>query len=359
MSNLVPIKGNMPAVMAKALKGNVKEAVEDLSGGIVSGFPLISFRGKTWRVRKGGEESNYVDADGDAVQSIEVVILRANPRPSKLYYDKAYVEGDATPPKCWSADGIKPDKGVPEPQSKTCQSCPHNEWGSKITPQGTKTRACSDSRRLAVAFLHEIEEKGEDAHKLLLRVPAASLNPLKDYAEKVLAPKGALYFAVVTKIGFDVNAQFPKLTFKALRFLTDEEAEIVVKLREDEEVHRILAESIELAEAVKVEMTTKTTRTTTRTRPRRPRRRRPRRRPRRSPSRRTTAPHPRLPRRPLPSVAVRTSTACSRGSWATKTRTNNDSGGWDILSHSLWGQVNGIARFPVRCRAVRVAGRSP
>jgi hypothetical protein len=252
MSNLVPIKGNMPAVMAKALKGNVKEAVEDLSGGIVSGFPLISFRGKTWRVRKGGEESNYVDADGDAVQSIEVVILRANPRPSKLYYDKAYVEGDATPPKCWSADGIKPDKGVPEPQSKTCQSCPHNEWGSKITPQGTKTRACSDSRRLAVAFLHEIEEKGEDAHKLLLRVPAASLNPLKDYAEKVLAPKGALYFAVVTKIGFDVNAQFPKLTFKALRFLTDEEAEIVVKLREDEEVHRILAESIELAEAVKV-----------------------------------------------------------------------------------------------------------
>jgi hypothetical protein len=253
MSNLVPIKGNMPAVMAKALKGNVKEAVEDLSGGIVSGFPLISFRGKTWRVRKGGEESNYVDADGDAVQSIEVVILRANPRPSKLYYDKAYVEGDATPPKCWSADGIKPDKGVPEPQSKTCQSCPHNEWGSKITPQGTKTRACSDSRRLAVAFLHEIEEKGEDAHKLLLRVPAASLNPLKDYAEKVLAPKGALYFAVVTKIGFDVNAQFPKLTFKALRFLTDEEAEIVVKLREDEEVHRILAESIELAEAVKVE----------------------------------------------------------------------------------------------------------
>jgi hypothetical protein len=253
MSNLVPIKGNMPAVMAKALKGNVREAVEDLSGGIVSGFPLISFRGKTWRVRKGGEESNYVDADGDAVQSIEVVILRANPRPSKLYYDKAYVEGDATPPKCWSADGIKPDKGVPEPQSKTCQSCPHNEWGSKITPQGTKTRACSDSRRLAVAFLHEIEEKGEDAHKLLLRVPAASLNPLKDYAEKVLAPKGALYFAVVTKIGFDVNAQFPKLTFKALRFLTDEEAEVVVKLREDEEVHRILAESIELAEAVKVE----------------------------------------------------------------------------------------------------------
>jgi len=248
MSNLVPIKGNLPAAMAKALKGNVKEAVEDLSGGIISGFPLVSFRGKTWRVRKGGEESNYVDEDGDAVQSIEVVILRANPRPSKLFYDKAYVEGDATPPKCWSADGVKPDKGVPEPQSKTCQSCPNNEWGSKITPQGTKTRACSDSRRLAVAFLHEINEKGEDAHKLLLRIPAASLNPLKDYAEKVLAPKGALYYAVVTKIGFDVNAQYPKLTFKALRFLTDEEAEVVLKLREDDDVHRILAESIELSE---------------------------------------------------------------------------------------------------------------
>jgi hypothetical protein len=89
-------------------------------------------------------------AGGQPLFSLDVVLLKANPQLSKLYYSKAYAEGDDGAPDCSSANGITPDSGVPNPQSASCAGCPQNVWGSKITPQGTKTKACADMRRLAV-----------------------------------------------------------------------------------------------------------------------------------------------------------------------------------------------------------------
>ena len=44
----------LPASLA-ALFGDVSAHVDDLSGGVQSGFPVISYRGKVWRIRKGGD----------------------------------------------------------------------------------------------------------------------------------------------------------------------------------------------------------------------------------------------------------------------------------------------------------------
>lgn len=254
-TNLVPLsKTQLPAHLRRASE-TARATSTELSAGVTAGFPIISYRGKVWRIRKSGEEIPYVDRNGDPIQSIELVFVRSNKIPSKTFYKGKYKEGDQSPPTCWSSDGVKPDAGVKEKQHAACATCPRNQWGSRITEDGKKGRECSDVRRMAVVFADELRRKGADSHLFLMRVPPASLNPLKDYADKVLGPAGVEYFAVATRVGFDAQASHPKLSFRvavendAPRFLSEEEYTAVLQLRDSEDAHRILSESAELAEA--------------------------------------------------------------------------------------------------------------
>lgn len=229
------------------------DVAKEFAGGVQSGFGVISYRGGTWRVRQSGEEQVYVDTEGDAIQSIRVVMIQSNERPSKTYYEGKYKEGDSSKPQCWSANGVAPDADVPNPVNAACASCPMNVWGSRITEQGNKTRACQDVRRCAVTFEHEIEAVAngqkavDELPVMLLRIPPASLNPLKDYAVKVLGPKGLPVYVLVTKIGFDTSVAYPKLTFKGERFLSETEFGTVEGLRDSDMVRRILDTSAEHA----------------------------------------------------------------------------------------------------------------
>lgn len=242
---IVNVHSAVPAAIQKLMAVAGAETYNELAGGVLASFPIISYRGKVWRIKKGGEEQDILNDEGDPVPSIEVVLVKSNPQPSKIYYAKNYEEGDNSRPDCWSADGYKPDSNVQKPVCKTCAACPNNVWGSKIAQNGNKTKACSDARRMVVVSKQELEEKGAEAPLYLLRTPPATLNPLKDYAEKVLKPKGIPYFAVTTKIGFDSSVAYPKMTFAAKRFLSDEEAEAIIHLRDSEDARRILAESEE------------------------------------------------------------------------------------------------------------------
>ena len=250
MTALIKANPQLPAAIAKLAALATPETFNELSGGVTSGFPIISYKGKVWRIRKAGEEQMHLDDDGNAMPTIDVVLVQANPMPSKIFYDKQYEEGSNDTPRCFSNDGMKPDPSVQNPISAVCASCPNNVWGSKITPNGKKTRACSDARRMAVVFANDLYENGVNCQKFLLRVPPASLNPLKDYAEKVLAPKGIPFFGIVTRIGFDPQAAHPQLTFKPARFVNDEEAEAIAQLRGSEDIRRILAEAQEFPAAV-------------------------------------------------------------------------------------------------------------
>ena len=251
MNDIVTAQAQLPA----HLQGVVgQEVFDEFAGGVQSGFPVISYRGKVWRVRKSGEEQMHVDADGNALPTIEVVLLKSNERPSKTCYDSGYTEGDNAKPACWSSDGVKPDSGVPVKKSPLCAPCPANVWGSKMTEQGKPSRQCQDVRRCAVAFVHQLEEVAagtravEDVDVLLLRVPPASLNPLKDYAETVLKPKGIPPYVLSTKIGFDADVAYPRFTFKGARFLNEQEFEAASALRSGDEAKRVLNESQEHVE---------------------------------------------------------------------------------------------------------------
>ena len=252
MAKELVVKGaNLPAHLKKA--ANARAAAKEFSGGVQSGFPVLGYRGKTWRVKQSGEEQVYTDEDGDAVQSIHLVLIRSNENLSKTYYKGKYTEGDNSKPTCWSASGIRPDPNVPNPVSSKCQGCPMNVWGSRVSDEGKKQKACQDVRRMAVIMDHELEavatgEKDiDDAAVFLLRVPGGSLNPLKDYVEKKLLPKGGILpYMLVTRVGFDTDAAYPRFTFKGARFLDEDEFSTVEELRDSDIVKRIINEAAEL-----------------------------------------------------------------------------------------------------------------
>lgn len=198
------------------------EANTDLSSGVSSGFPILSFKGKVWHVVEGENRTLVANEDGEPRSSIELVILKSNPHISKVFYRDGYEEGSAAKPTCYSHDGI-----VPAPDSEKispkCAICPNNQWGSKTTEMGAKGKACADSRRLAIA------PSGELDRPMLLRVPAGSLKELVAYAE-MLARRQTPYQAVVTKVSFDHTVAHQKLVFKPIRWLNEDEITTVAEV---------------------------------------------------------------------------------------------------------------------------------
>lgn len=213
MSQLIPFdSANVPAVVAKMFANAAADLVGNNPGG---GFPVISIKGKVFHISRGGERTLITKpGEEDPAASIEVVVVKANPNRSKVFYASGYVEGETAKPTCYSNNGLEPEADAQEPQSKKCATCTHNQWGSRITDSGGKGKACADSRRIAIAT------PGAPNDPMLLRVPAASIKSLEEYG-KLLAARGVPHQAVVTKIGFDYSVAHPALTFKPIGLIGD------------------------------------------------------------------------------------------------------------------------------------------
>ena len=222
---------------------------DDLSDGVTGGFGVLSIRAGMFRVKYQGDEDvvrqDQNDPDSDPVRSMEVVLLKASPYLSKIYYKDAYEEGNDNAPDCFSMDGKKPDASAQDPQCETCTKCPHNVWGSKITPAGKKTKACTDARRIAIAPAGDIPNEIYGG-PMLLRVPAASLADLATYG-KTQRQNGRRYDALVTRLTFDTEASFPKLKFAAKRYLKTNELAQVYEHVQGDTIRRILEEASDMA----------------------------------------------------------------------------------------------------------------
>jgi hypothetical protein len=215
MSNLTKFEAAaLPAHIAKMF-GDFQPN-DALTAGVNASFPTLSYKGKTWHVVQGDNRQLITNSEGEPRMSIEVVILKANPHISKIYYEGGYVEGSSEKPSCYSHDGITPAVDAVVPQASKCATCPRNVWGSRITDMGAKGKECSDSRRLAVA------PAGDLGNPMLLRVPAGSLKELVNYAE-LLNRRRVPYQALVTKVAFDTTVAHPKFIFTPLRFLEPNE----------------------------------------------------------------------------------------------------------------------------------------
>lgn len=217
MSNVAIIPQlNLPAEIMQQF--SALTGADDLDAGVSSGFPVMSIKGTKWRIVEGGEEKPiYLPDSRDLAPYVKVVIAKANSAISKVFYAGQFVEGSDAAPDCYSNDGIAPAADSTNPQCGTCAQCPQNVWGSKTSPSGSKIKACSDVRRVAIMPAEDLSYS-----PILLRVPGASLSDLAAYG-KALKKRGIPYAAVVTKLSFDPDAAFPKILFNYERVLTQEE----------------------------------------------------------------------------------------------------------------------------------------
>jgi hypothetical protein len=87
---------------------------------------------------------------------------------------------------------------------------------------------------------------GQINDAMLLRVPPASIKALGEYGQ-MLAKRGVGYNMVVTKVGFDVEAESPKLTFSAIGLLDDEGFAEVQEIAASDVVSNILGSSVAAA----------------------------------------------------------------------------------------------------------------
>lgn len=241
---------NLPAVfqagavakIASAFKGIVAAGIDNsaLSEGVGASYGVISIKASKFRIKYKKEEFPITDQNGDPVPSLEAVIIKANPHITKQYYAEGYVDGAASAPDCYSLDGKKPAEEVQNKVHHNCAACPMNQFGSRISENGKKAKACSDTRRIAVVPLNDLRNETFGG-PMLFRVPPSALKGLQAYAS-LLSARGYPYFAVATRIGFDIDASHPLPTFKPIRPLTDDEAEIVAELMNSDECEKVLAD---------------------------------------------------------------------------------------------------------------------
>lgn len=215
-----------------------KTAMEEWGSGQVSGFPVLSVKGKVFHIVRGDDAELITRPDDpdEAATSLELVILKTHKGVARIYYEEKYEEGSQDKPTCYSNDGITPEDDAEEKQAKQCKVCPHSQWGSRITDSGKKGKACSEVKRLAVA------EPGYEDDPMLLRVPPTSLRNWDDYLRK-LAKKGFNPSMLMTKVGFDATVSHQLLTFKPTGFLDAESAQRVAEMQDNEVVEAIIGAS--------------------------------------------------------------------------------------------------------------------
>lgn len=209
---------NPSQVPAFARKAEMSDIAKALAGGGGAGSgKRVSIKGGVFRLIADGKEIAAVDE-----RFLDVVIVKAAPKVARVFYAAKYdKDATASAPDCQSNDGDKPDPKSKDKQSDTCASCPQNVAGSG----NGNSRACRYQQRLAVTLANNIE-----GDVMQLSLPATSIfgkdegdnRPLQAYARWLVA-QGVDPSTVVTRMKFDTASESPKLFFKAMRWLTDEE----------------------------------------------------------------------------------------------------------------------------------------
>jgi hypothetical protein len=237
---------NASNVPAFARNNELSETAKALTGGGVSGVKRISIKGGVFRLVAGGKEVASIDD-----RHLDVIIVKAAPKVSRIFYAKSYDGDNITGPDCWSNDGEKPDASIKAPQHSICANCPQNVAGSG---QGN-SRACRFQQRLAVVLAND-----PAGDVLQLTLPATSIfgkeegdkRPLQAYARFLAVQNPPVNpEQIVTRMKFDTKAESPKLHFAPVRWLTDDEYPTIVAKADSEEAKRAVNMTVAQADGVK------------------------------------------------------------------------------------------------------------
>jgi hypothetical protein len=216
MSNVTVFNpGQLPAHLRSV---GISDTAKALAGGGQTGNRL-SIKGGVFRLVVDGKEIAAIEE-----RYLDIVIVAAAPKVSRTFYLKQYDADNPAGPDCWSQNGDIPDPTSKAKQAASCAACPQNVKGSG---QGD-SRACRYSQRVAIVLANDLE-----GDVMQLSLPALSLfgnangddRPLQEYA-RWLTAQGIDPTMLVTRLKFDTKSESPKLFFKAMRWLEQEEFDI-------------------------------------------------------------------------------------------------------------------------------------
>jgi hypothetical protein len=226
-------KANVPA-FAKNREG-LSSVAKALAGNNLDTTKRISIKGGVFRLYSGGKEIASIEE-----RYLDVVFVAAAPDIGRVFYAKSY-DGEVSAPDCWSADGKTPSIDAGNRQHSNCKDCPQNIAGSGQN----NSRACRFQQRVAVVLANDME-----GDILQLTLPAKSIfgdgegenRPLQAYIKWLMAQQEPIDPSlVVTRLKFDTKSESPKLFFKEMRWLNEDEYEIISAKAESAEAKRAVA----------------------------------------------------------------------------------------------------------------------
>jgi len=236
---------NNNALANSDLFKSLQDSNENLTGGTKPKTERrrISLNGNKFREYVNGEQINVSKED-----NINIVIVDSA-KLHRTYYEGTYDPKNAAPPKCWSDDTNTPSQNVPKEdrQASRCMDCPKNVKGSG---QGD-TKACRIGQRLAVA----VETDLTKVYQLNLSGTSIFGDPengnmrLQAYA-RWLSANNAPAIAVMTNMYFDSDSSVPKVFFKGLRALNENELQAVVALKDRPETKQALGLTVAQTDGV-------------------------------------------------------------------------------------------------------------
>ena len=240
--------GQMPAHIAAFLDDKENDNIADRSS-----VPTLAYGGKRWAITIAGEKTQLMktDADGEEVPLpiMRVIIIDFAKERGRAYYEGAYDPDKVSAPACWSDDGKVPHPSIEEPQSKKCDGCPQSVKGSRVTDANKASYACSQHRMLAVSPASRIDELPVLRLKIAITSDwdkADDENSAKDwYAFRqyldFLRSRGIKNTAaVITKMKFDGNTDYPKLLFQAGGWTSPEALVKAVALAKEDDTQKLL-----------------------------------------------------------------------------------------------------------------------
>lgn len=249
----------MDMTIFEGAKANLPAYLTDLFGGEDEGnlapketIPSLSYGGKIWTISANGEKTRLmkVDADGDEqpVTTMQVIVLDFAKSRGRAFYPGAFDPDKPGAPECWSDDGKTPDASVAAPQHGTCEGCPMAAKGSKVSENGKAVTACSQHRMLAVvpaakpdftplrlklAITSDWDKESTD----LIAQNWFAFQQYQDFLRARGVPHTA---AIVTKMKFDPNTNYPKVIFSPFRPLTQAEANLIAPIAKSDAVKDLL-----------------------------------------------------------------------------------------------------------------------
>ena len=229
MSNII-VK-DRPSFLPAVSESVMSEFMDGLGGNSVD-MPVLSMRGKEFRLRRDGQEVSL------KTQSLDVILVGSRGANSRRFYEGSYTRGEVKAPTCASSNGVTPDADVQNKQADACATCPRNVWGSKVSASGGKGKQCDDYRRVLVFIPSKNLLK-----PVVLDIPATSLRKRKDETGpemqlreylRALGRHGIEPFQCVTTLNF-TDDEYPRLVFSFARWVGKEEHDAVAESRASDE----------------------------------------------------------------------------------------------------------------------------